>query len=88
MLSRWIFTEAHTGKTRLDTHYSFINKTFQAYVEYDNEILIEDDIVKATSFNGGIFGTTTVLVDAENIFGKRALKKEKNQNQNWSTGNT
>ena len=25
---RWIFTEAQTGKTRLDTHYSFLNKNF------------------------------------------------------------
>ena len=43
-----------------------------------NDILIEDDIVKAISFNGGISGTTDVLVDAANLFGKRALKKRKN----------
>ena len=49
VLSRWIFTEAQTVKTRLDTHYLFLNKTFQAYVEYDNDILIEDDIVKAVN---------------------------------------
>ena len=29
VLSRWIFTEAQTGKIRLDTHYSFINKHFK-----------------------------------------------------------
>ena len=46
-------------------------------MEDDNEIIIEDDIVKAISFNGGISGTTDVLVDAENLFGKRARKKEK-----------
>ena len=56
-------------------------------MEDDNEILIEDDIVKAMSFNGGISGTTSVLVDAANLFGDRALK-EKIQNHNWSTGNT
>ena len=44
-------------------------------MEDDNEILIEDDIANAIIFNGGISGTTAVLVDAENIFGKRALKK-------------
>ena len=27
-------------------------------MEDDNEIIIEDDIVKAISFNGGISGTT------------------------------
>ena len=43
----------------------------------ENDILIEDDILKTISFNGGIYGTTYVLVDTENIFGKRALKKNK-----------
>ena len=66
--SRWIFTESHTGKTRLDTHYSFLNKKIQTYVEDDNNMLIEDDIVKAISFNGGIYGTTDVLIDVANLF--------------------
>ena len=43
----WILKEQKTGKTRLDTHYSFINKKFHAYVEDENAILIEDDIMKA-----------------------------------------
>ena len=73
----WVFTEAQTGKTRLDTHYSFLNKKNQAYVEDDNEILIEDYIVKAISFNGGISSITALIVDAVNLFGKRALKKNK-----------
>ena len=55
-------------------------------MEDNNEILIEDDIVRAISFNGGISDITSVLVDAENIFGGRSLKKEKNLN--WITGNT
>ena len=77
MLSIWIFTEAQTGKTQLDTQYSFLNKSFQAYVEDENEILIEDDIMKAISFNEGIYVTTSVLVDVVNLFGKRALKKNR-----------
>ena len=44
-------------------------------MENDNDILIEDDIVRAIIFNGGISGTTDVLVDAENLFGKRASNK-------------
>ena len=56
----------------LTIHFSI---KFQAYVGNENDILIEDDIVKAISFNGGISGTTSVLVDAENLFGKRALNK-------------
>ena len=77
VLSIWIFIEAQTGRTQLDTHYSFINKRFQAYVEDDNDILIEYDIVRAKSFNGVISGTTSVLVDAAIIFGKIFLKKNK-----------
>ena len=47
----------------------------QVYVEDDNDILIGDDIVKAISFNGGIYDTTFILVDAANLFSKRSLKK-------------
>ena len=50
---------------------------FQAYVEYDIEILIEDYIVKTISFNVVISGTTSFLVDAANIFGRIALKKNR-----------
>ena len=32
--------------------------------------------MKALSFIGGIYGTTGVIVDTANIFGKRALKKK------------
>ena len=46
-------------------------------MEDDNYILIEDDIVKAIIFNWRIYGTTSVPVDALNIFGKRALKKNR-----------
>ena len=44
-------------------------------MEDDNDILIRDDIMKAISFNWVIYSTTDVLVDAANIFGKRALEK-------------
>ena len=44
-------------------------------MEGDSDKIIEDDIVKAISFNRGISGTTSFLVDAAAIFGKRALNK-------------
>ena len=44
-------------------------------MQYDNDILIEDDILKAISFNIGISGTTAVIVDLVALFGKRALDK-------------
>ena len=43
-------------------------------MEDENDILIEYDIVKALIFNEGIYGTTDVLVDAKNLFGKKASK--------------
>ena len=64
-------------KTQLDTHYSFLDKEFQAYVQDDNEILSEYDIMKTISFNGGISGSTAVLVDTANIFNKQSLKKNR-----------
>ena len=48
-------------------------------MEDGNEILTEDDIVKAISFNGGIYGTTAVLVDVENLFGKTTWKKNRSK---------
>ena len=44
-------------------------------MDNENDILIEDDIVKAISFDGGISGTTAVLFDAGGLFGKRSLNK-------------
>ena len=44
-------------------------------MEDDNDILIEDYIVKAILFNRGVPVTTAVLVVVVNIFGKRSLKK-------------
>ena len=41
----------------------------------ENDILILYYITKAISFNGGMYGTTTVLLDASVLFGKRALNK-------------
>ena len=77
MFNRWIFTVAQTGKTRLDTHYSFPNKTIQAYVEDDKEILIEYDVLKDIIFNEGISSTTDILVDLVSLFVKISLKINK-----------
>ena len=55
----------------LTIHFSI---KFQAYVEDDNDLPIENNIVKDTSFNGGIYGTSDVFVDAGTIFGERACK--------------
>ena len=46
-------------------------------MEDENETLIEDDIVRSISLNGGISGTTAVLVGAENHFDNITLKKNR-----------
>ena len=43
-------------------------------MEDDNDIRIEDDIVKAVGFNGVISGTTAIIFYAGNIFFKRTIK--------------
>jgi hypothetical protein len=66
---RWIFTEAQTGRGRLDTHFSYLNVVMKSYVEDGNDIDVEEDIFKALSYNGGVAGTTAVLLDASNLEG-------------------
>ena len=56
-------------------NYSFFNKNAQACVEDYNDILIEDDIMKAVSVNEDISGITAVIIDAVNLFGKKSLEK-------------
>ena len=62
-IKRWIFTEAQTGRGRLDTHYSYVNIVLKSYVEDGHDIDMEEDIFKALSFRDGLAGTTVVLVD-------------------------
>ena len=57
-------------------------------MEDDNDILIEEYIFNDISFSGGISGTTAVLVDAKNIFGKIAFKESQFKNKIWSMRNT
>jgi len=60
---RWIYTEAQTGKSRLDTHFSFLNLKFKAYVLDGNAMTTEDGIMKALKFQNGIAGTTVKLIN-------------------------
>ena len=56
-------------------------KQIEAYVKYENDILIEYNIVKVISFNGYTYGTTYVLVDAAKLVVKRASKKKKSTSE-------
>ena len=67
--------DIHRSTDRKNTIWYSLLIKLQAHVEDDNDIITEDDIVKAISFNGDISGTTAVIVDAEDLFGKTSWKK-------------
>lgn len=67
VISRWIYTEAQTGCGRLDTHFSFVNVVLKSFVQDGNDVVLEDDIVNVMSFQGGIAGTTIVLLNCEEL---------------------
>ena len=66
-ISKWIYTEAQTGRGRLDTHFSYVNLIMKSFVEDGNDIVLEEHILRALSFRGGIAGTTGVLVDCDKL---------------------
>ena len=67
IITDWIFTEAQTGRGRLDTHFSFVNIVLKSFVEDGNNIDLEEDIFKALCFKGGIAGATVILFDCSAI---------------------
>ena len=67
IIRRWIYTEAETGRGRLNTHFSYMNVWFKSFVEDGNNIVNEDDIVQALAFHGDIAGSTAILFNAMEI---------------------
>ena len=67
VISRWIFAEAQTSKRKLDAHFSFLNIKLKSFVEDDNYIIVEDNIVQGISSLDGVKGTTVYLVDVSTI---------------------
>jgi hypothetical protein len=85
VFSTWIFTEAQTGKSRLDTHFSYVNLQLTKYINAGHDILTESDIQAAMSFQDGIAGTTSILLDASRLLLVRA-DNENNTKYNATTG--
>mmetsp|Transcript_21013 Transcript_21013/g.29472 ORF Transcript_21013/g.29472 Transcript_21013/m.29472 type:complete len:980 (-) Transcript_21013:30-2969(-) len=77
LVTRWIFTEAQTGRGRLDTHFSYLNLILKSYVEDGNDVMLEEHILEAMSFRGGIAGTSGVLLNCEKLIGLAISKKFK-----------
>ena len=71
----WLYTEACTGKGRIDTHFSYLNLKLKAYVIDGNDIRTEDDIFTAMTFEGGLSGTSAILFDGSTLKGP-VLNKE------------
>jgi hypothetical protein len=63
----WIYTEAGTGKGRLDTHFSFVNIVFRSYIEGGDDIRTERQIYEALCHSGGLMGSTAILVDGSQL---------------------
>ena len=77
IVTRWIFTEAQTGRGRLDTHFSYLNLILKSFVEDGNDVVLEEHILEEISFRGGVAGTSGVLLNCDNLSGSAIKKKFK-----------
>jgi hypothetical protein len=60
----WVFSESQMGKSELDGHFSFVQRSLKRWIqEPRHKVLTCDDIFEALCDQGGISGTTNVLVD-------------------------
>ena len=78
-VTNWVYTEACTGKNRLDTHFSFVNILLRSYVMDGNNVVTEADIYQGLCHNGGIKGSTTILFDGASLLGPLLEKDGKKQ---------
>ena len=79
IITKWIFTEYHTGRGKLDTHFSFMNLVLKSFVEDGNDVVIEDHIVDAISFRGGMSGTAGIFLNCTNLPTSTICKKIKSK---------
>lgn len=64
LIDAWINTEAQAGKSKLDTHFSFVQHRLMRYVLEDRHSLSDYvDMFQALESKGGIAGTSTTLVN-------------------------
>ena len=70
-----LFTEAQTGRGRLNTHFLFINLILRSYTEAGNDIDSEEHFINALKFRGVTADTTDILPDCS-MLPKAALKRK------------
>jgi hypothetical protein len=62
----WAYTEAQTGKSFLDTHFSFVNRQLHKAIVRGGSFLNPDELYDSLTEGGGIKATTTLLVEIDN----------------------
>ena len=76
-VERWINMEAYTGKDFIDTHFSFINRRLEAYVNNGNNVTTQQEIFEALSWKNGLAGTTTYVLDFTGLSSLPYVQKTK-----------
>ncbi|KAE8876020.1 hypothetical protein PF007_g18053 [Phytophthora fragariae] len=66
-VSRYMNTEAPTGRDMLDAHFSFWNRKMDTFVRKDNAIQTPDDLYSALTDEGGVANTTTLLLGVDSL---------------------
>lgn len=67
MISTLFFTESQTSRRRSNTHFSCINLITKAFVEDENDINLEENILCAFFVCDGNAETTAVQLDSANF---------------------
>jgi hypothetical protein len=61
-IKRWIFNEPQCGKSMLDTHFAFVNIQLKRALLDEKDYTNQIELYEALSHDGGIRGTTVLLV--------------------------
>jgi hypothetical protein len=64
-VSRYMNTEAQTGRDMLDTHFSFLNKKIDAFVRKGNAVQTPDELFAALTDDDGVANTSTLLLEID-----------------------
>jgi hypothetical protein len=62
-LQRWLYFEAQTGKTALDTHFAYVGISIEKFARKNIAVKNHVDVVNALIDGGGIAATTTIRAD-------------------------
>ena len=67
VITNLIFSEAHIGHSRLDKHFSYLNIIINSFLEDDNYSVLENHMINAIKFRGGITGATRGFLDVPRL---------------------